>query len=236
MPEKILEKESQIAEVPGRVLEIAGIPTAVTEDHSQVFYFWQSSGLKGADLFHIDAHADMNSGVDVMLEDLDNINFICTAVHFGIVSGVYWLNPHSEKRKLQDLGSRLGGQRRKLAPYVVGERIWWEEEKCEISGGCGRVIMPWEIIISGNLILDIDLDAFCCPNPDNAVRSQYNTRNWRQKIAETAGLLSGLKKPSIITITRSQGLEGDIMDSYVPAGLVDYVEEETLKRLRAVYS
>ena len=93
-----------------KLIKVGGIHTAITEEHNEVFYFWQMSHMKSATLLHVDAHHDMDGVVSIigdgLLHDPSNINyfkslyvgnFICPAVHYGIVSDVYWLNPHSNK-------------------------------------------------------------------------------------------------------------------------------------------
>jgi len=233
-----LETEKKTG-IPGIIsLDIAGIPAAITQDHSQVFYFWQNSGLKNAVLFHVDAHADMDSGIDTCLNDIDNINFICPAVHYGIVSDIYWLNPYSYIRKLQDMGSSSPERKRGrigLVAYAENGRIFWKEEGHEISAGSGNIISPEQIHVPEGLILDIDLDAFCCSCPSNTLSTENPTINWERRVAEAMGLLEKLRKPSLITITRSQGIEDDILDRYVPADKVDAVQKTAVRELQRVY-
>jgi hypothetical protein len=231
--------DTKVKRIPGITgLKIAEIPAAITQDHSQVLYFWQKSGLKKAVLFHVDAHADMNSGIDACLKDIDNINFICPAVHYGIVSDIYWLNPYSIIRKLQDMGSSSPERKRsriELATFVENKRIRWKEEGHEISAGSGNIISPEQIHVPEGLILDIDLDAFCCSCPSNTLSRENPTKNWEKRVAEAMGLLEKLRKPSLITITRSQGIEDDILDRYVPADKVDAVQEITVRELQRIY-
>ena len=80
---------------------VGDIPVAIVDNHHKVFYFWYMSGIKSAELYHIDNHHDMCNGaryVDELTEDyykrLHISDFILPAIHHGIVSSVYHLDPH----------------------------------------------------------------------------------------------------------------------------------------------
>ena len=54
--------------------KIGGIPTVVTSDHHYVLMHWNASGLRDADLLHIDGHHDMVDAVqDRLMFGLENI-------------------------------------------------------------------------------------------------------------------------------------------------------------------
>ena len=170
--------------------KIAGIPAGIVNNHNEVLYYWIKSKIKGATLFRADAHDDMSDGSDYEKKltlksylHCDIADFNCPAVCHGIINSIYWLNPHSKSRKLQDLGTvRNENCRRKIGvalepsssfiPYCddVPWRIYeWRcssrrsNEKKKLSLYYGKVISPKDIKIptASPLIADFDLDAFC---------------------------------------------------------------------------
>ncbi len=228
--------------IPGYTLDIGGIPTAVTETHAEVFYYWQNSGLEGAVLLHIDGHADMDSSApsrrkvtDLYYNHLYISSFICPAVHYGIVSSIYWLNPHSKKRKLQFMGALDREEEGvRIGTKVIRGMIFWEypEGSKYTKYGIGKVITPAEILLNNRVfILDIDLDAFCGEYSIEHVSSRYDgVSGWEQRVDQTVNFLAKLKRPDLITITRSQGNE-----SYVPEDKVDTVQDLLMQELRELY-
>ena len=82
------------------------------------------------------------------------------------------------------------------------------------------------------MILDIDLDAFCCNSSVYNVPENYDgVTNFEQRIGKTINILSYLMKPSLITIARSIGKGG----RYVPSNKVDKVQHLLLQGLKKIY-
>ena len=81
------------------------------------------------------------------------------------------------------------------------------------------------------MILDIDLDAFCCERELVEVNKGYNgITGYSRRIDFTLDKLSKLPRPEIITISRSQGAQ-----VYCPSEFVDDVQDKVLMRLRELY-
>jgi hypothetical protein len=230
------------------LIKIGDIPTAITDNHNEVLRYWKG---KNRTLFHIDAHDDMADGVHYQENTLKSYydkvhiaNFICPAVHFKVVSDMYWLNPHkdekTEKRLLYfgDDGARL---ETKLSPINLRTRpinaIKWELVN---QWHMGRNIYDHNIDIQGDYILDIDLDAFCCINGCANTKPGYDSEEgYEQRIDQTMGSLSKLKAPKIITIARSIGFLdptcGDYTKCFIPHDNLEEVEQLTLNGLRKLY-
>jgi hypothetical protein len=169
-------------------------------------------------------------------------SFICAAAHYGILSQVYWLNPHSTKRRLQFLGyvntekARLRTKKSEHGAYVT----WIKDEENHLNaliGGYGEVIPPGDISlipIGGSpLILDIDLDAFCCHREvDFSDKGHNGVSHYKQRISNTIRLLSQIKKPDLVTITQSQ----EFGREWVPGRLAKKVQYQLIEGLVRIYS
>jgi hypothetical protein len=179
------------------IQDIAGIPAAITDEHNDVYYHWEKSGIQDAALFHIDKHPDTDStalSADFSsYKDLTIADFICAAVHRGIVSSMYWYEPHDYPHLL-DMGSTNPDNRKSLNTNINKGYVLWEDES--LDSGNGDAITTPEIQIPGRFILDIDLDAFC---------SVHEEEGYEERIDKTIEVLKTLKRPDLITITRSQG-------------------------------
>jgi hypothetical protein len=143
------------------------------------------------------------------------------------------MNPYSAEETLQDLGSTKTKENRKK--LVTGGKeigmLKWTECVKAMRNGEGKIITPEDIEFEEQFILDIDLDAFSCyKNRLYSARSRYDELNFKQRIDLTIEALAKLRKPDIITITRSQG-----HDIYVPPHKVDAVQEYLLEELEELY-
>lgn len=219
---------------PGRIMSVADTPVAITADHNEVFYYWLASGLKDATLIHIDGHSDMlyatfpKDIIDKIQPDdykyLTVAGFISAGVYCGIISEVYWLNPHSEERKLQDMGSTtkvdgirllnffLVGRMNFIDPttnkmksadprikYIGLESLEHDFQDIKRIGSLfkGKIITPEHIELNADkpLILDIDYDAFCCDKEINNVPESYHgIAGYKNRLKETFQFLRGLEK------------------------------------------
>lgn len=221
----------------GKVMSLGDIPSVITEQHHENYYFWQNLGLKDALLLHIDAHDDLadyvmpidSNNQENYYKKLEINSFICAAKHYGIIGNPsYWLNPYkSDKNRLKSL--ELETEIRKAGPY---EKIRWTKSyKHQISNEKGVE----EINNSKRpLILDIDLDGFSCCGR-NEVGHPYNSYDYEKRIEETIAWLSKLNRPDLITITRSQSCFGVGGETYVDPKLVNDVEDKTIKGLIKLY-
>ena len=243
LAQEVLDRESELETAIGMhydIQDIAGIPAAITEEHNEVFYHWQKAGFKDTTLLHIDAHHDLFNAAAPFKEKLDDnyykdlgiASFICAAVHYGIVSSVYWLNPHESKTRLQDMGSTKSEDRRRIETEVIGHRIDWVSYYNKMLMGEGKIITPEDIEFEKNFILDIDLDAFCLQR--NIIYFAYKhpdeINNYEKRIDETIEALRRLRRPDIITITRSQGKH-----TCVPPDKVDDVQDYLIEKLKELY-
>lgn len=246
-------------ETVGRKVGLGNVPAVVTDNHNEVFYYWQIAGIKKASLFHVDGHSDMGGGVE-LTPKASNIplryyqklmidNFIVPAYFYGIIDSIWWLNPHSEEKKLQFMGCKDKKSKRKLGVNVLeivpgyftmdfvsesGSFLFDEDHYYQ-----GVVKALSEINIGANKpwILDIDLDAFCCDRDVNNVPRNYNgILNYEKRIDETLKVLMRLKKPDLVTITLSNGNNAKIYSyPFVPQNLSAKVKDYLLEGLRDLY-
>jgi hypothetical protein len=233
-------------------LKIAGIPSAIMEMHHEQSYFMINRGVRDAIELLVDGHPDMKQGAPYVecpgpgyFRLLDHASYLCPEVHYGVVSSVYWLNPHSKRRRLQALGStheKNGGSVLETRVDRMGDKIVWEpsvgSRNFELQGGRGAVVsrdvLARELKEDGSrpFILDTDLDAFSCeyfvywkePKDDSVV-------DFRRRIDDTHEFLAGLgRKPDHILITRTQGDR-----KWVPEGIVDEVQDYFISGLERIY-
>lgn len=210
------------------VSSVGTIPTVVTSDHHYVLMHW--GGLNDADLLHIDGHADMSDGPSIKSANgryLNIANFICAAIHDGVISRVYWLNPHSSMRPLQYLGSADN----ELTTWTnMDNGIYWFRR--DIESGDGEPVARLSLRPEKPFIVDIDLDAFCCNKRVHFTYSDYEgISNYERRIDNSMRLLSNSKRPDLITVIRSHGNH----EKYVPSDKVDDVQEYLFAGLREVY-
>lgn len=245
---------------PGIFTSIAGIPAGIVNNHNEAFFYWMKSNLLDASLFHVDAHSDMNEAKGVKrieyaddYEKMNTANFICPAVNLGIISYIYWLNPHSTRRKLQKLenkdnkklkadclesGGLLNNLFSKRCDYVWPKGLYL---------GRGTILMEKEILLASGspLILDIDLDAFCChrnrtiPNLPlellgHDIDRYDGVSGFKKRIHKTIDTLATLPKPDLITIARSLG--DGIDECYVPLSRQKEVSRSLIAGLQELYS
>jgi hypothetical protein len=230
---KELEKITRTEEF-AHIRDIAGIPAAITNRHHESLYHWQKAGLEEATLLSVDAHPDLDifSKPELNHEYYRRNHITCfigAAIHHEIVSSIYWLNPHWIEERLHYFDESVAAKVRKgQLPRSAGGSIKKE----------GKVITPPEPAINDKnpFILDFDLDAFCCSQGvcSTPASSDFNdgVPNWEQRVNETIDILRGLRRPDIITITRSQGNKPDI---YVPSDKVNAVQEYLLEKLNELY-
>ena len=235
---------------PGGIeLLIGDVPGAIVNNHNEAFYYWEEAGLKDATLLHVDAHHDMSDGTIVKdplnpYLQLSITNFISAAFHYGIVSSIYWFNPHSTQKYLQYLGGRNENARKKLQTkeidahaFELWVRILWSQEACGSNVHNGLVISEDELDLGKKYILDIDLDAFCCDRTIHGVYDwDYNgVDGFKGRIEQLTGLLRPKPKPQLVTIARSQGNLPEPDKTYVPPHFVEVVQTELLGRLCQLY-
>ncbi len=237
---------------PGALTYLGGIPTALVNDHHEAFFYWWKFNVKNATLFYVDGHPDTDSyerDVNRLKSPYDytklNIaNFIYAAADYGVVSSIYWLNPHSKEQRLQDLGTtrKDGQQRIKLQMYISGGwHTGSNNARHNIVEGKGEIITVDQILIPKDspLVLDVDLDAFCCHRTDTLRFLSGNRREYdgvfgfENRIDETADVLANLPRPNLITIASSEG-DGK-QRCFVPPFMLKNVSDYLAVRLRNFY-
>lgn len=232
--------------------DMSGIPVSVVQNHNEILHYWVSSGIKNAVLLHVDARPSMGDAAkfekslsESSYEKFKASNFICPAVYHGIVDSIYWLNPHSQSKKLQDLGAAnsVNGRSRlevilKKQFFGLKKRYVWKADSASslnlLREGEGKVIAPTEMEIQTPFILDIGLDAFCCNGDICNVPKEYDgLSDFEKRVDETAELLSSFQQPNLITISRSQG--GSFVAPFAPPDKVNDVHLYLIGQLREVY-
>lgn len=237
--EHLLENET----LPGYVLAVDSVPLVFTQDHNEAFAYWQISGLRQAHVLHVDGHADMKDYVELAdqadedyYEHLTIANMLCAAAHYDIAHSISWLNPHSLSHRLLYLGSKTSDDRFSIRTKVSEyDRIEWEKPSLghyNLRFGDGKNIKFSELQIGSRpFLLDIDLDAFCCRLPvDNVPSDYYGVDNYGKRIMIMVRLLTTLKKPELISITRSNGRR-----IFVPSDKVDEVQAVCVAALARLY-
>jgi len=247
-----IEANSDITPPKSKEIQIGGIPTGITENHGDVFYFWQKYNLEDAILLHIDSHADMYHNVEYAKKPLPedyytklmNSNFICAGVHFGVVSSLYFYNPY-KKKPLQDLGStKARPGRKKLGTEAGVGLIKWDvstnetEEWKHFNKGPYVEMSAIEKELASNpkqpFILDIDLDAFSHKRDESSYETKDLRKRYKEKVDKTLDQLRTMRQPDIITITRSQGSLHE--RKYVYSHIVDELQDYVIKKLNEIYA
>lgn len=222
------------------------IPIFITEEHNEVYYFWEQMGIADAVLIHVDAHTDLDyqimcdNGSGNYFKKLDIGGFIAPAYHYGMFSGpFYWLNPHDESNSLQefDLGTKIISK--KYGKYITWDRESYRE--CEnIHSGRGKPISKENIVTGYPLVVDIDLDAFSCSGIVHPISLNFGGANregingkWEKRVMGMVDVLRGLDRPTMITITRSQS--SDRRSTYVNPRIVDTVQGRVIEELMELY-
>ncbi len=234
---------------PGTLTFIGGIKTALVDDHHEAFYWWWKSKLRNATLFHVDGHDDLcEAHVDDPLKSardynqLNIANFICPAVNHQIVSDIYWLNPHSEEKRLlfYEKPKTFFSKRDVILNDRNYKYGWAYLDNEKIKGtkkAEGKVISLEKIFISPHLplIVDIDLDAFCCHRNSTLGKSESyeGALGFEERIDQSVHVLAQLPRPDLITIASSQG-DGDYR-CYVPPFMVEEVGRRLARCLRKLY-
>lgn len=193
---------------------------SIVNNHNEAFTIWRKANIKGATLLHVDAHHDMtdnaNSGEQNLgtryANTLTIANFICAAIHYGLVERVYWINPHIKEKPLRYLGAYSDSNRSlatALDQYGSGKIKWAYPKKDWTSDDW--VISTHDLKLEGPTILDIDLDGFCCHRHIHGIeRSDYDgVQGYQERIDTTFEELGKLSRtPDCINIATSQA-EGD---------------------------
>ncbi len=246
---------SKTKSAPGILTSIEGIPTGIVNNHNEAFFYWMESNLKKATLFHVDAHPDMKNAVYIKkvesaydYDKMNTANFICPAVNLEIISSIYWMNPHSIERRLQELGLTETGFKKPLKSYRQENKSYFLQKKFNylwgsfhLELGKGEIKTKDNLAIpQGPLILDIDIDAFCCHLTKTIrylpVSEQVydGVSGFEKRIDETIDVLATLPRPYLITIATSLGDGKD--ECYVPPSMVERVMQYLDDRLEELFS
>ncbi len=206
---------------PGKQLLIANIPSAVVNNHNEVFFYWQEFKLRNGCLYRVDAHPDMGDGVDVRdsrerdyYKQMCIANFNSPAVHHGFFKEIFWNNP--QEKTLVTYNSKKGHD---MTEVVDGKICWSSIHKKPVQ----------KVLTSRDLYLDIDLDGLSLSRGDIS-----QSVNWELRLQELVNCLVELPVPKAITIARSQG--DKLGDEFVPRYFVDKVQEGTIEALIELYS
>jgi hypothetical protein len=222
------------------ITQIAGIPTAITDNHNEVLPYWKTNN---APLLHIDAHHDLwdvelnyqGELIEGYIKKVTMSNFICPAVHCKVISDIYWLNPHMGGGTKFKYYSAV---KKKLDTIEDQGYLRWKRNKFWRRGSKVKIN---KVSLDQPYILDIDLDAFSCKKNHLVTLSHNNPeQGYELRIEQTMESLSKLPIPKLITITRSNGKNIPLKKGYrcefVPPSLQEIVEQLTLEGLKEVYN
>lgn len=117
---------------------------------------------------------------------------------------------------------------------------WGDQDLKKIERGTGKGVADKVKVPSDlPLILDIDLDAFCCHQTDTlsflpVKREKYQgVFGYEGRIDRTLEVLAQLPRPDLITVASSQG---DLQETcYVPSFMVEEVSRYLAFNLRKIY-
>ena len=251
-PDKIRELVPKKWYISPKEIEIQSIPTVIVDPHNEVFPFWLKVENGPALLLHIDKHPDDSSGapifneikngprwskeqitkaVDYSKNILNEVNFICPAMHKEVIGCVYWYDPRldelrtygqlmkkslSSEKSLNETSTRTDG----TTHWGIGHQSYPDsirrlltDSKAEV----GKSNRP--------IILDIDLDSFLY------VRDIISNEDPNDlifiRLEKVRKFLEGMgKKPALITIARSQ-----TPYPCTPHNKVDEIQKLTIKML-----
>jgi len=228
--------------------EIKGIDTFIVDPHNEALPFWYfGPGSYPSLLIHVDKHPDTCDGVKTLripkdksktyadfaryAKGLNPGTLILPAIHENLVGIAYFIDPRE---------NQIG---RLCFTDIGGERITREDEegKLRVRSSSGlptiymldsrkaiRDINKGSQILPGNLILDIDLDAFGCTEDQEYNRLGAPFRE--KRFQKTFDLLKQLPKPDRITIARSQ-----TPFAFVPPEIVSELELRVYDELEKIY-
>lgn len=177
------------------------IPVHVFDEHNEAFYYWFLAKIQGVlkeplDLFHFDAHADMDAPKvfrsslyfqgdseedtlryyrDFSRSELNIVNFIYPAVLLGMVRNVYFFYPawrnYKPRRKAYTVCSAFGeGKHLKYGtPESDNKEPVFNKAFPDKKSFYYYMRRTEGIPANRNVILDIDLDYFSCR--DSAVNT-----------------------------------------------------------------
>ena len=177
----------------------------LAENHDFAYHAWSAAGIRGKTLVHVDAHHDTSWLAD--RSQLTIANFVCQALHDGMLSEVWWVVPdatwttHRNRRRilsqLRQLVSRYPGR-----PKIRSERDRYSVvllgapfTVCAV-GGLPR--------LSGDPLLDVDVDYFVTPTVGARVEAQSLPWGW------PADLVGSLERSGVRSdfVTVAYSVEG----------------------------
>jgi hypothetical protein len=204
---------------------LLNIPLVVVDRHHEVFKHWYNKFSNDKlVLLHIDAHHDLFTHAPVFdgnVKDYEKKltigNFILPAMHKGFISTTYWVDPQKNYLDISYLKNPVFSLKNGLIleeNYDIFRDNLPKASKHDLKN---------ELNNKKPFILDIDLDAFDLIG-ENA--SEYDVN---EKIFEVISLIKELKKPSYISISRSQN------PNFVNPKKVDNLQEKILNELYKIY-
>lgn len=227
---------------PGVLFEIAGIPTAVVNNHQEAQYYRQLLDIKGATLINFDAHADHISYCPVFTvsdglsywEKLACDNHVAAGLHTGNLSEYFWLNPHTG----------IIAELRRPSLEIKGKNMVWKDRKT--SWIPNRPPANWVYVpCAGNQVHEFDLDGFCTNEFKTKVDlwldgvRESSVENWDERMDWAIAMTKHASRPNLITIVRSQGKPSFFRKervAYVPKNKVNEVQNHLLERLTDYYA
>lgn len=244
---------------------ISGIPTAIVDQHWEVFPFWYSHVKTHSQIpavvIHVDNHKDLADGakalplsqesLETYLQDQDNLqiaNFVSAGFYHRLVSEFYHINPR--KRPAEKIGDRNIPNIADLLLQIKRGRIKWKDDLKEIDEYFPKLktLKTTELSYQklardlqsykGKLILDIDLDAF--ENISDIPQHARSTIKQFEKMyaAENWDLRIARTAKLLTHLPRPSLItiaRSQTPYLFCPAEYVDKIQEALLRKLGEIY-
>jgi hypothetical protein len=162
------------------------IPLVLVEEHHEAFYVWNYAALKGwipsanNTLLHADSHADMalprlrqplcsvadlTDLLDFVHRELDISSFIWPAVYAGMFNRVLWLKPQHRTSSGGWRPILVSSKNERHTEFLLTSFDATQPQTCPPGARLMHFcpVTPQEYLATEQpIVLDIDLDYFCC--------------------------------------------------------------------------
>jgi hypothetical protein len=203
------------------------IPLVIVEEHHEAFYVWQFAVRRGwirgeqNTLLHADEHADcwlprlrkpivsLSELTDIarfVYSELDIGNFIWPAVYHGMFNRVLWLRAQHRRSSGAWREISISAKNADETEFTLSSHSVYTEGELGRSVQFSPITPNDEFTVTADLVLDIDLDYFCCNDyPKPADRRIEITRTAYTEFRENPYHFFRLMPGAKITSEERQG-------------------------------